>query len=220
MFNIMDRIKKLIKECLFENNNYDELLKLEQWYENEYKKLDDIKNFKIWTIKSKFLYKEYRRKKTEILKKENPYGLEGNLSVSYIYHYTTGDALISIIRDNEIIGGGDEYGGISFTSHPNLYKRGFTFWYPNEYSKGKHHGNVGVKLKFDFNKMKSDGLIFKKGSENIGTHSGEDEIRLKQDELKNPFKYIKDIIIFKNKESNFLEVSEILKKQNIKHSII
>ena len=35
MFNIMDTIKKLIKECLFENNNYDELLKLEQWYENE-----------------------------------------------------------------------------------------------------------------------------------------------------------------------------------------
>jgi hypothetical protein len=134
----------------------------------------------------------------------------------YIYHYTTGDSLIYIIEDNEMYG--DD--GISFTTHPNLYKRGFVFWYPNKYSKGRHHGNVGVKIKFDFNEMKNDGLKFKKGSENLGTHGGEEELRLITYELNNPIKYIKEIILFKDKEENYLELSNILKNKNINFKVI
>jgi hypothetical protein len=211
---------KKYNQFVNENETYDELSSLRMWYEEETKKLDNVKDFKTWKLKSKLLQKHYFNKQNEITKKENPYGLSGNMKSNFIYHYTNGDSLINIIEDNELIGGGDECGGISFTSHPNLYKRGFIFWYPNEYTPGKHHLNVGVKIKFDFNQMKEDGLKFKKGSEHIGTHSGEDEIRLLKDELENPIKYIKEIIIFKDKENNYEIISKLLDIKNIKYKII
>jgi hypothetical protein len=217
---LKEYIYKIIKECLNENKTYDDLLSLKKWYKEENKKLDNVKDFKTWEIKSKLLQKQYYEKYNEITKRENPFGEEGDMNANYIYHYTNGSSLIDIIEDNILIGGGDEYGGISFTSNANLYKRGFVFWYPNEYSKGKHHGNIGVKIKFDFNSMKKDGLKFRKGSENIGTHSGEDEIRLKQDELNNPIKYIKEIIIFKDKEEDYINLSNFLDSKNIKYKII
>ena len=68
--------------------------------------------------------------------------------------------------------------------------------------------------------MKEDGLKFKIGSENMGTHSGEDELRLMVDELDNPIKYIKDIIIFKDKEEKYIELSNLLKNKNINHKIV
>jgi len=219
MRDLKQYIQDAIIEFVDENKAYDELISLEKWYEEENKKLDYTKGFKTWKLKSKILQKQYYKLKNEITKKENPYGLEGDMSVNYIYHYTTGNSLIDIIENNILIGG-DEYGGISFTSHPNLYKRGFVFWYPNKYSEGKHHGNVGVKIKFDFNQMKKDGLKFRNGSEDIGTHCGEDEIRLKQNELKSPIKYIKEIIIFKDKEKNYLKLSELLDNQNIRYKTI
>ena len=61
--------------------------------------------------------------------------------------------------------------------------------------------------------MKTDGLKFRKGSENIGTHSGEDEIRLRQDELENPIKYIKEIIIFKDKEQKISRIIKFIDEQ-------
>lgn len=209
-----------IDEFLTENKAFDELQSLEKWYEEEIKKLEDIKDYKKWNIKTKLLYKEYTGKKNELLRKPNPNGLAGDMRVKYIYHYTTGDSLIGIIKDNELIGGGDEYGGISFTSHGNLHKRGFVFWYANKYSKGKNHNNVGIKIKFDFMKMKRDNLKFRKGSENMGTHMGEDEIRLLQNELENPLKYIVDIVVFRNKEEDFLNIIEFLKSKKIKHTIV
>lgn len=220
MKDLKQFIKTTVREFLSENKTYDELISLEKWYDEENKKLDNVKDFNTWKLKSKLLQKQYFNKKNEITKGDNPYGLEGDMNVNYIYHYTNGNSLVDIIEDNILIGGGDEYGGISFTSHPNLHKRGFVFWYPNKYSEGKHHGNVGVKIKFDFNQMKTDGLKFRKGSENIGTHSGEDEIRLKQDELENPIKYIKEIIIFKDKEQKYLELSNLLTNNSIKHKIV
>lgn len=213
-------IKTTVRKVLNENKAYDELESLRKWYEEESKKLDNIKDFKTWKLKSKLLLKQYFKMRAEIAKKENPDGLAGDMNSNYIYHYTNGSALIDIIEDNVLIGGGDEYGGISFSSHPNLYKRGFIFWHPSKYSEGRHHGNVGVKMKFDFNQMKRDGLKFKRGSEDMGTTRGEDEIRLRQDELEDVTKYIKEIIIFKDKEKDYLKLSEILDKNNISHKII
>jgi hypothetical protein len=202
---------------LIENQTYDEILSLKKWYEEETKKLDDIKDFKTWSIKSKLLQKQYFDKMNKLTKKENPYGLEGDMNANYIYHYTNGNALEEIIEDNVLISGDD---GISFSSNPNLYKRSFVFWFPNKYSEGKYHGNIGVKIKFDFNQMKKDGLKFRKGSENMGTHSGEDEIRLMEYELENPIKYIKEIIIFKDKENDYLKLSKLLDNKNIKYKLI
>lgn len=213
-------IDTTIKEFLNENKAYDDLLSLKKWFDEENKKLEKIKDYKTKKFKSKLLQKQFFHLKNEIIKKENPFGIEGDMSSNYIYHYTDGESLFGIITESMLMGGGDEYGGISFTTHPNLYKRGFVFWHPNEYSKGKHHGNIGVRIKFDFNQMKKDGLRFRKGSENMGTHSGEEEIRLLKDELENPIKYIKEIIIFKNKEEKYLELSNLLKKTNIKHKVI
>ena len=215
---VMNKIKQIIRECLNENKTYDELILLKRWYEEEKKKIDDIGDYKTWKLKNKLLQKQYFNKKNEIIKKENPFGLEGDMDANYIYHYTNGNSLIGVIENNVLISGG--YGGISFTSHPNLYKRGFVFWHPNRYSKGKHHGNIGIKIKFDFNQMKRDGLKFIKGSENIGTHSGEDEIRLKQNKIENPIKYIKEIIIFKDKEVDYMKILELLDNNNIDYKLI
>lgn len=213
-------IRKKLRESLNENKPYDELLSLNKWYEEEKERLDTIKDIKTWKLKSDFLFKQYLKRKNEITKNDDPYSLGGDINSKYIYHYTSGDALIDIINDNILIGGGDDYGGISFSSHPNLYKRGFVFWHPNKHYEGRHHGNVGVKIKFDFNQMKGDGLKFKKGSENMGTHSGEDEIRLLKDELENPIKYIKEIIIFKDKENNYELLSKLLNNKNVKYKIV
>jgi hypothetical protein len=210
-------IKTKIQEFITENKTYDDLVSLKDWYSEENQKLNKIKDYKTWKLKSRLLQKQYYDKRMEIIKKENPFGLEGNMNANYIYHYTNGDSLGDIIRNNILIGGNS---GISFTSHPNLYKRGFVFWYPNEYGEGRHHGNIGIKMKFDFNKMKEDGLKFIKGSEDLGTHLGEDELRLKQDELKNPIKYIKEIIIFEDKEKKYLELSNLLTSHNILHKIL
>lgn len=227
----MNKLKEVIKlalnDLINENKVYDEILSLDRWYKEEKKKLDDIKNLKTWQLKSSLLSKKFRTLRDELTKKEkDPYALKGDNETKYIYHYTTSDSLIEIIENNEMIGDGDgnEYVGISFTSHPNLYKRGFVFSHPNKYSQGRHHGNIGIKIKFDFNEMKKDGLKFKKGSEKMGTYSGEEELRLMQDQLENPIKYIKEIILFKDKEKEFSKLSEkitnLLKNKNIKYKII
>lgn len=77
-----------------------------------------------------------------------------------------------------------------------------------------------ILVYFNLNKMKKDGLKFRKGSENIGTHSGEDEIRLKQDELENPIKYIKEIIIFKDKEKDYLKLTNLLDSNSLNYKLI
>jgi len=220
--NIND-IKDIVRGVLNENSTYDKILSLDNWYKEERDKIDKnfdgTKDYKTWKLKTKQLQKQYFDKKNPLVNKDNSYALKGNMGATSIYHYTDGNALISIIEDNMMIGSGD-YGGISFTSHPNLYKRGFVFWYPNQYSKGKHHGNIGVKIKFDFNQMKNDGLKFKRGSENIGTHAGEEELFLGKDELHNPMKYVREIIIFKDKESEYLSLSKFLDDKNIKYKIV
>ena len=54
----------------------------------------------------------------------------------------------------------------------------------------------------------------------MDTHAGEEEIRLRQDELDNVSKYIKDIVIFKDKEKDYIFLSKFLQDQNIKHKLV
>jgi hypothetical protein len=176
-----------------------------------------IGDYDTWKFKYDLLYKQYTIEKDKLINHNpDPYALKGNINAKYIYHYTTGDNLIGIINDNILIG--DE--GISFTTHPNLYKRGFVFWYPGKYSEGRHTKNVGIKIKFDFDAMKNSGLKFKVGSEGLGTNHGEEELRLMKYELKNPIRFIKEIIIFKEKEKNYIKVSELLDSKHIKYKIV
>lgn len=222
MNNLKESVKNKIRIFLNEDKIYDELLALNDWYEDEKKKLDDSDmDYNNWVVKNKILKNKYISKSNEILKTQNAYDLKGNINAKYIYHYTTGQALIGIIEDDMLVGGGsDDYNGISFTTHPNLYKRGFIFYYPSAHSEGRHHKNIGVKIKFDFNQMKADGLKFKTGGEFMDTHAGEEEIRLKQDELDNVSKYIKDIVIFKDKEKDYILLSKFLQDRNIKHKLV
>lgn len=203
-----------------EQKTYDKIISLEKWYKDEEAKLKSEPDFKIWKIKHDRLFKLYLKKKEELTKEKDAYALKGDLNTNFIYHYTTAHALFNILTDNEMIGGGDEYGGVSFTSHPNLYKRGFIFWHPSEYSEGRHHGNAGIKIKFDFNMMKNDGFKFKPGNETMGTNSGEEELRLLKDEIVNPIKYIKEVIIFADKEKNYHMLIELLQNNNIKYHLI
>lgn len=213
-------IESIVNSFLMEHKTYDKLTALKQQYRSEQEKNFEQYPYKKALLKNKMLFKQYLEKHDELSKEKNAYGLKGDMNAKYIYHYTDGDSLLRIIEDGYMIGGDDDYGGVSFTSHPNLYKRGFVFWHPSKYSKGRHHGNIGVKMKFDFKKMKSDGMKFKGGSEDMNTHAGEDEIRLMVDDFHNPLNYIVEIIVFKNKESNYTELSNVLKSLNIKHKIV
>ena len=215
-------IREHLKKLVSENKAFTEYNKLESWYNGIKQELEKIKDYKTWKYKSKAYSREYIRLKGELDKKygDELYGLGGDDTVKYIYHYTTGNNLLDIIDSNELIGGGDEYGGISFSSDGNLWRNKFVFYHPSEYSDGVTYRNVGIRLKFDFNKMKNDGFKFKRGNENIGSHYGEFEIRLRKDELPNISKYLVNITIIKDKEKNYLALIDFLDSHNIKYNTI
>ena len=218
--NLRKLIQNVVRETLKENKVYDEYLALRRWYEEEREKISREDNpYNIFKIKTKRLEDLYRNKERELdlEKYDDPYAFSGNIDAKNLYHYTNGYALERIIKDNLLYG---DYRGISFTTNPNLYKRGFVFYHTNEYGEGRHSGNVGVKIKFDFDKMKKDGFNFKKGSEYMGTHGGEEEIRLRMDIFENPIKYIKEIIILKDKEKNYESLSELLNSKNISNKVV
>lgn len=217
---IKDIIKEHLTRYVNEQKAFDKLSELRKWYESEDDKLKSITDFKIWKIKHDRLFKQYTSLVNELNKEQDPHSIKGDMNANFVYHYTTASSLFDILSNNEMIGGGDEYGGISFSSHPNLYKRGFVFWFPTRHSEGKHHGNIGVKIKFDFNLMKQDGFKFKRGSENMGTHSGEEELRLLKDEITNPIKYIKEVIIFTKKDKDYDKLIVLLEKNKIKYHLI
>lgn len=215
-------IKESIDEFLNEEQAYDKLQKLEKWFKEEQEKLDKVRDFKKWKFKSDVLYRTYYREKEKLNKFNNLYGLAGDKNVKYIYHYTNIEGLLGIVSENMLIGGGDEYGGISFTSNPNLYKRGFVFMYGSRDIEGRDYKNSGVKIKFDFNKLKERGYKFRTGTEDIGTHSGEEELRLKQDELPHVSDYIVEVIIIGSKERNnnmIRTAIQYMDKLNIKYKL-
>lgn len=217
MLNVRRIIRENLLSFFLEQKLYDDIIDFKKWYEEEREKIDKITDYKTWKAKNSLLAKQYNKKMNQFGKAPDAYALKGDVNAKFLYHYTTGESLLEIINSNEMYG---DYGGISFTTHPNLYKRKFVFWHSNRYSKGRDYRNVGVKIKFDFTQMKEDGLIFKQGSEGMGTHAGEEEIRLKSDQLENPLKYVKEIIIIKDKEQDYLKISEFLNSKNIDHKVV
>ena len=188
---------------------------IDDWYKEKNK---EIWNNEKYTIKQREkLAQQLIIKKQSLInryvEKKNQFGWEGNENAKYIYHFTTGDSLIGILSDNIIYGFPD---GISFTTNGNLYKRKFVFWYGKN---NKDYSNVGVRIKLDYHKMKNDGLKFKLGDESIGTTWGEEEIRLLKTELENPFKYVVEIAIFKDKESKYEALVNYLEKKNINFKV-
>lgn len=223
-----------VKKHITENSNYDKLVNLQNWHKNEKNKLEaDLKahkysdnkekNFKIWELKSKRLYNYYFKKKGELESKDSDlYAFRGDKNAKYIYHYTDEGGASGIFEDN-YMNQNDEDDGISFTTHPNLWKRYFVFYYPQGGEGGKTYKNVGIKIKFDFIKMKNDGLKFIRGNDFTGTHAGEEEVRLKSNGLDNPLKYIIEVIILKNKikdEIYFEILIDELNGKNIPYKII
>lgn len=89
----------------------------------------------------------------------------------------------------------------------------------NNYNDGKHDGNIGIKIKLDFNKIKNDAIDFTLGSSDIGTHRGEYEIRV-NDDIENIRKYIKEVIVFKEKDTMFNKSIKYLTKYNIKYKLV
>jgi hypothetical protein len=210
-------LHNILNEIILEEKGYDKMLKLKQWYETEKEKLNKITNYKLWKFRTGLLTKKYYELMHKLnIENDDLYNIKGNLNSKYIYHYTSGDSLIGILDDDTILGDGE---GISFTTESNLYKNGFIFWHSNEYSKGRDHTNTGVKIKLDFNLLKSDGYKFKQGNEDMGTHEGEAEIRFWGEEINNITKYIVEVIILKNKESNYEELETLLHEKNIKYKI-
>jgi hypothetical protein len=199
--------------------SYDEYTKNQKEYEEELKKLDNIKDYSTWKNKSKRLIKKHILDQTKLKYNSDVEELSGDINANFLYHYTTCESAYDIIEDNEFIG---TMNNISFTTHPNLYKRGFTFWHGNEYTKRKDHTNLSVKIKLDFNKIKKDGLEFELGSAQTGTVAGEKEIII-IDPINDVLKYLIEIIIIKDKEDNkndLISLVNLLKSKNIKYHLI
>jgi hypothetical protein len=216
-------IKKLLREgLLHEDTTFDKRMYLKKWYEQEMNNLKDWidtnysdSNLKLYKYKQKKLSKIYDEKNKELESEKNPYGHEGNINASVIYHYTTGHNLINIINTDTIMSGGE---GISFSTSGNLYKQGFVFW--GEIGNRRDDENVGIKIKLDFNAMKDDGYNFYIGSGEKGTYTGEYEIRFNGGAIDNVRKYLKEVYVFKDKEEHFKEIINFLDNKNIKYSII
>jgi len=201
---------------LLENHAYDDYLQLSKWLDEERKKLEDSDlPFKQWQFKNDQLMKLYWQKKRDIQKRSTDlFALQGNIKSKYLYHYTDADSLIGILEENLMYDSGE---GISFTTNGNLYKRGFIFWWPGEYSKGKTHENIGIRIKFDYNLMKQNKIKFKKGNEDLGTHEGEEELRCMDFEIPEIQQYIIEVAIFKNKEPKYTQLIQILENMKIKY---
>lgn len=211
---------KLLK--LYEDHVYDKLQQLRSKYDKESSKIRNDKslNHKQFKFKSDRLMRQYFKDTDALTKQSNdPYALKGDPTVKYIYHYTTVENLIGILEEDIMYESGE---GVSFTSNPNLYKRGFVFWWASQYDKGRGSSNAGAKIKFDFQKMKKD-YRFNLGSEDKGTHEGEEELYVLKD-IENVTDYIVEVIILTEKESdpNLIEKCTKLlqKKNNIKYKII
>jgi hypothetical protein len=220
MVKIFDVYDNLINES---NGNigflkYEELKK---WHEEEIAKNEQITDYKTYTIRAKQTAKKFNQASNELYREygESIYGFSGDINVKYIYHFTNFHVVRNIVYENALTG--DLLDGISFTSYANLYKHKFVFSHPNEYSEGRTYKNVPCRLKFDFNKMKNNGLNFVLGNEDMGTYYGEFEIRLPKLELNNIDKYLLEVAIFKNKakyinETNLNELKEYLSNKGIK----
>lgn len=211
-------LTNILNNIISEEKNYDKLIKIKKWYEDEIAKINKIENYRLWKLRTSNVSKKYFNLINDLSQNDDDlYALKGNINSKYLYHYTNGESLLNILEDDLMETGGE---GISFTTNSNLYKRGFIFWHKSEYSEGRNHTNTGVKIKLDFNLLKSNGYKFKQGNQDLGTHEGEEEIRYRGDEITNISSYIIEIILFREKESNIESIVEILNSKNIKFKIV
>lgn len=170
------------------------------------------------------VHKIYFSKMGELDKAKKDYlGLEGDVNSKYLYHYTTTFNLLSILEENTLNPNDEVWDIISFTTNPNLWKRGFVFYHGRD---GKNHTNVGARITFDFNKLKEK-YKYKVGSEYSGVNVGEEEIVLKVGDggLSPVMPYIVEILIIKAKvitpldKKYYDEMIEILDKSGIKYTV-
>jgi hypothetical protein len=105
-------------------------------------------------------------------------------------------------------------GGSCFSTDGDLFKKGFCFAVDEK--------TAGIKMKLDFNKIKSDNYKYVLGDMDIGTVKAENEIRI-LGELKNVKKYLISVEVYPNKlsakQESFKQAIELLKKHNIKYRI-
>ena len=175
---------------------------------------------------NKNLWQELRRKQMkveDILKnKQTKKGVAGYLNEKYVYHFTTIFNLTKIVEDKSI-GNWQELGHIiSLTTNPifgEVEVSGVKSWNQGmEIKKAILFSDLSVKIVFDLQKIKADGIKITKGSGKTGTHFGEYELIIPQFNEKDEWwKYVSWIEIDKNKK----EIKEMLdykwvKKRNIK----
>ena len=164
-----------------------------------------------------------QRKVEDILKeKETKKSVAGYLNEKYVYHFTTIFNLTKIVEDKSI-GNWQELGHIiSLTTNPifgEVEVSGVKSWNQGmDIKKAILFSDLSVKIVFDLQKIKADGIKITKGSGKTGTHFGEYELIIPQFNEKDKWwKYVSWIEIDNNKK----EIKEMLdikwvKERNIK----
>ena len=172
------------------------------------------------------LWQELRRKQMKVEdilnEKETKTSVAGYLNEKYVYHFTTIFNLTKIVEDKSI-GNWQELGHIiSLTTNPifgEVEVSGVKSWNQGmDIKKAILFSDLSVKIVFDLQKIKADGIKITKGSVKTGTHFGEYELIIPQFNEKDKWwKYVSWIEIDKNKK----EIKEMLdykwvKERNIK----
>ena len=170
--------------------------------------------------------KFFLKKKMDLYKKyptDAHFGMAGDVNVAEVSHFTTTEGAINILDDGYIME--NEEGGVSTTTNKNLVKDiKPVFYHPqSDGYEGVTYKNLSTQFVLDFTKVKTDGIKFKKGNENRGTHIGEEEIRIypENGEL-DVYRYLKKVIIDSEKKQNpesYNKLIEMLKKKNIQYFI-
>jgi hypothetical protein len=171
------------------------------------------------------LWQELKRKQRNIKdildKKETKKGVAGSLKEKYAYHFTTIFNLTNII-ESKSIGNWQEFGHIiSLTTNPifgEVEVSGVKSWNQGmDIKKAQLFSDLSVKIVFDLQKIKADGIKITKGSGKTGTHFGEYELIIpKFNEKDKWWKYVSWIEIDKNKK----EIKEMLEYEWVKESNI
>ena len=135
-----------------------------------------------------------QRQEMDLLNKQpNSFGLEGDENANETYHFTDANSILSVLEENHLWGEG-ETSGLSTTTnkafdHPELTQ-------VQAYGDGNKPTTFekGIRVDLDLQKMKSDGIKVKKGSEALGTFVGEEELRIGgRKGVENASDYIKQI---------------------------
>lgn len=172
------------------------------------------------------LWKELRQKQRNVKDilniKDTNKGVAGYLNEKYAYHFTTIFNLIDIVEERSI-GNWQELGDvISLTTNPlfgEVEVSGVKSWNEGmDIEKATFFSDLSVKIVFDLQKIKADGIKIRKGSGKTGTHFGEYELIIpKFSEEDKWWKYVSWIEIDKNKkEINTMLNYEWVKEMNIK----